>query len=128
MNSITNNSMRMMERSMEFLWTKQVAMLDNIANVETPNYKPKLVTFEENFQAQLEAADHGRNRASKRSMRQAIEDASVSIEEIGETTRRDENGVNLTEQMTELVRNAYQLQYVYQSLTSDISALRTAIG
>ncbi|RKJ42090.1 flagellar basal body rod protein FlgB [Acutalibacter sp. 1XD8-33] len=128
MNSITNNSMRMMERSMEFLWTKQVAMLDNIANVETPNYKPKLVTFEENFQAQLEAADHGRNRASKSSMRQAIEDASVSIEEIGETTRRDENGVNLTEQMTELVRNAYQLQYVYQSLTSDISALRTAIG
>jgi len=127
-NSITNNSMRMMERSMEFLWTKQVAMLDNIANVETPNYKPKLVTFEENFQAQLEAADHGRNRASKSSMRQAIEDASVSIEEIGETTRRDENGVNLTEQMTELVRNAYQLQYVYQSLTSDISALRTAIG
>ena len=128
MNSITNNSMRMMERSMEFLWTKQVAMLDNIANVETPNYKPKLVTFEENFQAQLEAADHGRNRASKSSMRQAIEDASVSIEEIGETTRRDENGVNLTEQMTELVRNAYQLQYVYQSLSSDISALRTAIG
>ena len=128
MNSITNNSMRMMERSMEFLWTKQVAMLDNIANVETPNYKPKLVTFEENFQAQLEAADHGRNRASKSSMRQAIEDASGSIEEIGETTRRDENGVNLTEQMTELVRNAYQLQYVYQSLSSDISALRTAIG
>lgn len=48
--------------------------------------------------------------------------------ETGEVTRRDENGINITEQMTELVRNAYQMQYVYQSLNSDLSALRTAIG
>lgn len=128
MDSITNNSMRMMERSVEFLWAKQTALLDNIANAETPNYKPKLVTFEENFQAQLEAADQGRNKATRKSMRQAIENANWRVEEVEETTRRDENGVNITEQMTELVRNSYQMQYVYQSLTSDITALRTAIG
>lgn len=128
MDGITNNSMRMMERSMEFLWAKQSALLDNIANVETPNYKPKLVTFEESFQSQLEAADHGRNKQTRQSMRDAIENVSWQVEEVGEATRRDENGVNLTEQMTELVRNSYQMQYVYQSINSDISALRTAIG
>lgn len=36
--------------------------------------------------------------------------------------------MNVTEQMTELVRNAYQMQYVYQSLNSDLAALRTAIS
>lgn len=128
MDGITNNSMRMMERSMEFLWAKQTALLDNIANVETPNYKPKLVTFEENFQAQLEAADHGRNKATKQAMRKVIDNAGWQVEKIEETTRRDENGVNLTEQMSELVRNTYQMQYVYRSINSDISALRTAIG
>lgn len=128
MDSILSNSMYMMQRSMEFLWTKQTALLDNIANAETPNYKPKLVTFEESFQSQLEAADHGANKLTKRTMRSAIEDASWEVRETGETTRRDENGVNITEQMTELVRNAYQMQYVYQSLNSDLSALRTAIG
>lgn len=128
MDGITNNSMRMLERSMEFLWTKQTALLDNISNAETPNYKPKLVTFEEDFQAQLEAADSGRTKATRKAMRSAIEDASWEVEEIGETTRMDDNGVNVTEQMTELVRNAYQMQYVYQSINSDLSALRTAIG
>ena len=128
MDSITSNSMHMMERSMQFLWAKQTAMLDNIANVETPNYKPKLVTFEESFQERLEAADQGRNKQTKAAMREAIDGASWQVEEVEETTRRDENGVNLTEQMTEMVRNAYQMQYVYQSLNSDFSALRTAIG
>lgn len=128
MDGLTNNSMRMLERSMEFLWTKQAALLDNISNAETPNYKEKLVTFEESFQQKLEEADKGRNRASKKAMREAIEDASWSVRETGEVTRRDENGVNITEQMTELVRNSYQMQYLYQSLNSDLAALRTAIG
>ena len=128
MEGITNNSMRMMERSMEFLWTKQTALLDNISNAKTPNYRAKLVTFEEDFQRQLEAADHGRNKITKRTMRETIENASWEVQKLDEITRRDENGVNVTEQMTELVRNAYQMQYVFQSLTSDITALRTAIS
>ena len=111
MEGITNNSMRMMEKSMEFLWAKQTALLDNIANAETPNYRAKLVTFEEEFQRELEGADHGRNKRTKQTMRGAIENASWQVEELPEVARRDENGVNVTEQMTELVRNAYQMQY-----------------
>ena len=113
---------------MEFLWTKQAALLDNISNVETPNYRPKLVTFEEQFQASLEAADPGRNKVSKQTMRKAIEDAQWDVEELEEVTRMDDNGVNITEQMTELLRNSYQMQYVYQSINSDLSVLRTAMG
>lgn len=128
MDGLTNNSMRMMERSMEFLWTKQAALLDNISNAETPNYKEKLVTFEESFQEKLEAADMGRNKITKQAMRKAIEEASWSVRETDEVTRRDENGVNITEQMTELIRNSYQMQYLYQSINSDLNALRTAIG
>lgn len=59
MNSITNNALLMMERSMDFLWTKQTAILDNLANVETPNYKTKYVTFEETFRSRLQAASNG---------------------------------------------------------------------
>lgn len=64
---------------------------------------------------------------TKQTMRDAIEGASRNVVETGEITRRDDNGVNLTEHMTELVRNAYQLQYVYQSINSDFFALRAAI-
>ena len=49
MDFLTNNSFRMMEKSMDFLWAKQAAILDNIANAETPNYKAKVVRFEDSL-------------------------------------------------------------------------------
>jgi flagellar basal-body rod protein FlgB len=40
----------------------------------------------------------------------------------------DDNGVNVTEQSVELVRNAYQLQYTMQAISGDFAALGTAIS
>ena len=34
---LTSNTMLMLEKSMNFQWTKQSVLLDNIANAETPN-------------------------------------------------------------------------------------------
>lgn len=51
MDFLSSNSFLMMEKSMMFLWTKQAAILDNIANAETPGYKAKIVTFEETLKA-----------------------------------------------------------------------------
>ena len=127
--SLTNNSMRMMERSMEYLWTKQAAILDNISNAETPYYKVKNVTFEEEFQRAILSADRRREGSGTQpAMRRAIENAHWTVTEPEEAVRMDDNGVNVTEQSLEAVRTAYQLQYVYQSINSDISALRTAIN
>lgn len=124
---LSSNSSLMMEKSMDFLWAKQAAILDNIANAETPNYKAKVVTFEENLRQQLEAAQVGSQSATRRQIRQALEKSSYQVEEQQEVTRMDDNGVNVTEQSTEMIRNAYQLQYVMSSINSDLSRLRTAI-
>ena len=127
--SLTTNSMRMLEKSMDFLWAKQAAILDNISNAETPNYKQKNVVFEESFQSALEAADREREGSGTQpAMRKAIENVSWRVEEPEEAVHMDDNGVNVTEQSLEAVRNAYQMQYVYQSLSSEINALRTAIN
>jgi flagellar basal-body rod protein FlgB len=40
----------------------------------------------------------------------------------------DDNGVNITEESVELARNAYQIQYVMQSINNRLSILRTAIS
>ena len=54
MDFLSTNSSLLMEKSLGFLWTKQAAILDNIANAETPNYKAKVVTFEDSLRVQLE--------------------------------------------------------------------------
>lgn len=126
MEVMSSNSFLMMEKSMDYLWTKQSAILDNIANVETPNYKTKVVTFEETLKQQLEEARQSAN--PRAAMRAVLSDAEFAVTEYQESTRADDNGVNLTEQSTELIRNSYQLQYVMQSISSDLSELRTAIS
>ena len=135
MDFLQSNSQLLLEKSMEFLWTKQGAILDNIANAETPNYKPKVVTFEDSLRTQLEqqlsagqtslsGQDGGATAAS---IRQTIQDAEPVVFEAQEQTRMDDNGVNTTDQMVEMVRNAYQQQYVYQAINKHYSILRMAV-
>ena len=128
--SMTSNSLRMMERSMDFLWAKQAAHLDNVANAETPGYKVKTVTFEERFRRKLQEARAEAVRleiSPRQSYRDAIEKTSWTVWEDDEVTRMDENGVNVTEQSLEAIRTAYQMQYTLQAISSDLSALRAAI-
>ena len=166
MDFLTSNSQLLLEKSAQFLWTKQAAILDNIANAETPNYKAKVVTFEESLRTRLEqrlasaraaslrgggeaakaAALRGGSeaaqaaaywgggeaaktagRASVSSIRQAIQDAEPYVFEADESTRMDDNGVNVTDQMVELIRNAYQQQYVYQAINKHYAILQAAV-
>lgn len=122
MNALTSNSMLMMERSLNFLWTKQVAILDNLGNVETPNYKAKYVTFEEALRSRLQSA------SSVKDMRQVIDTAAPTVHVAeNESARMDENGVDATEQTIEMARNAIQMQTVMNAISGDYTLLRTVI-
>ncbi len=126
MDYFSSNSMLLMEKSLNFLWTKQAAISDNIANAETPNYKAKIVTFEENLREKMDQALHSATPRTK--LRETLENSSFAVISTQDSTRMDDNGVNTTEQMVELVRNAYQLQYVMRAISTDLSTLRTAIN
>ena len=143
MDFLTSNSQLLLEKSVQFLWTKQAAILDNIANAETPNYKAKVVTFEDSLRTKLEqrlasartaalrAGTGGETRTAGRvstsSLRRIIEEAEPYVFEADEETRMDDNGVNTTDQMVELIRNAYQQQYVYQAINKHYAILQTAV-
>lgn len=126
MGLLESNSALMLQRSMNFLWTKQSCILDNIANAETPNYKIKYATFEESLDNAIRQAA-GEKQGKNAAFREAIEDSQLEVHQAQESTRMDDNGVNITEQAIELARNGYQLQYVMDSISSDFSILRTAI-
>lgn len=124
--SLFSNSLLMLERSMNFQWTKLNAINENIVNAETPNYKAKYVTFEEEFASRLRSAV---NRERPRSaVRSAIDASSPQVHvAANESMRMDDNGVNVAEQEVEAVRTAYQMQYVLDSISGYFSTLRTVI-
>lgn len=125
MDCLSSNSMVMLEKSMNFLWTKQAALSDNISNAETPNYKPKVVTFEESLREKLNQAAAGPN--AKQSVRQILNQSEFAVMEPQESVRMDDNGVNVTEQETELTRTTYQMQYTMDAINSNLSLMRTLI-
>lgn len=126
----SSNSMIMLERAANFNWVKQRAILDNISNAETPNYKVKYVTFEEALRAQSRQAARDGTAAGAPgvTMRDTLSSAVPVVHTAwDESARMDENGVNVSEQSIELVRNAYQVQHVYRAISSDMSRLLMAI-
>ena len=125
MDFLTSNSSLMMEKSMNYLWAKQAAILDNIANAETPNYKAKVVKFEDSLKEKLEAAQ--KSITPRQDVRSVLDDSVFYVEERMDSARMDENGVNVTEQSSEMIRNAYQMQYVMRAISDDLSRLRTAV-
>ena len=125
MSILSSNSFIMMEKSLGFLWTKQAANADNIANAETPEYKEKVVTFEQSLKGKLVQAS--RRSAPVQSMRQVLEDTPFSVTEQLVQTRMDDNGVNVTAQAAEAIRNAFQMRYVMSSINSELAILNSAI-
>lgn len=125
MDLLSCNSSLMLEKSLGFLWTKQAAILDNIANAETPNYREKIVTFEESLRGKLQQA--ARTQTSVKDVRRVLDSSPFAVTEQAVVTRMDENGVNVTVQSAEAIRNAYQLRYVMSSINSDLTLLRTAV-
>lgn len=123
---LVSNSMLMLERAMNFQWTKQTALLDNVTNADTPDYKAKYVTFEEALRGSIRGAAMMPQSAS--AMRTAISTSSPVVHTADdETFRMDGNGVNPTEQLTEAVRNSYQLNFTFRAMSSDMSRLLMAI-
>ena len=126
MDFLSSNSQLLMEKSMSYLWAKQAAILDNIANAETPKYKAKVVTFEESIRTQLEEAA-SRPQGAGKAVQDILEDSGFTVFEAQEQTRMDDNGVNITSEMTEMIRNAYQQQYLYQAINKHYGLLRMAV-
>lgn len=125
MDLMSSNSFLMLEKSLGYLWTKQAAIADNITNAETPGYKEKVVTFEEGLKGKLQRASRG--AAPVKAMRQVLEGSPFHVTEQAVQTRMDDNGVNVTAQMSEAIRNAYQMRYVMSSISTELSILNSAI-
>ena len=123
MNDIFGNNILVGRRSLDYLWTKMTASLTNIANVDTPGYKAKYVTFEDTYRSALRNAS-GNREAVRRAADGAVWQVKASETE---SARLDGNNVLEDTEQTELTRTAIQYQYMLSSINSDIARLSSVI-
>ncbi|MCI8559362.1 MAG: flagellar basal body rod protein FlgB [Lachnospiraceae bacterium] len=124
MNLMFGNSISMTSKSLEFLWAKQLTIANNLANVDTPGYKSKYVTFEDEFQNRLKLASASGNAARTRGI---INNSYYTVNETESSARLDENNVNADAEEVEMARAQLQYQYVLNAINSDFSRLRSVI-
>ena len=128
MDWITNNSMRLMQKNLDFTWQKQRVISENIANAETPGYKSKYITFEDELQQKLSSASDKSGRARYDSVRDAIDSSRFVLHRTNtETTRLDGNNVNTDVENAELARTQLQYEFLTRQISDQFSRLRIVI-
>ncbi len=124
MNWIDSVSTTLINKDLDGLWARQQAISDNIANFETPGYKTKNVSFEDQLKAAL--ADPGSE--TQQGTMDAIGGVQpVTTEAADQTSRADGNAVDLEQQNIELARTELNYSYSLQMMSDMFSRLKTAI-
>ncbi|MCI9217007.1 flagellar basal body rod protein FlgB [Lachnospiraceae bacterium 42-17] len=118
------NTIAMAEKSLDCLWKKQEAINNNLANIDTPGYKRKQVSFEETYRKRLLAASETK---SDKKIKEAIQGMNYTVSSRDDSARVDENNVNADVENTEMTRTWLHYYYLLQSVTSDIKMYQTAI-
>lgn len=124
MASLYGNGIELTEKMLDLLWARQNLTLNNITNVDTPGYKSRYITFEDELQKRLQAAS-GTGRA-RTAVSEAIQGTGAILHITrDESTRLDGNNVDMDQEQVSLVRTAYEYQYILNSISNDISRLKS---
>ena len=126
---LESNSLLLSRKTLDNLWLSQRFSLENIANQDTPQYKSKYVTFEDELRTSLARyRDSGDRQLVRNSVTGSISDSGVWVHESdAESTREDGNNVDLESEYLELARNQIQYQYAVRQISQEYSRLQTAI-
>ena len=132
---------RAMRTALTGLQQRQQAIANNIANVDTPNYRAKGVAFEDALQAELGGppktpprlqrlgldATDARHIQVKPVARGAIDARPVTFDTADGTLRNDGNTVDVDREMSKLAETTILYNAMGQMTAGRLSLLRSAI-
>jgi len=113
-----------LRRQMTIAVAKQVAAAGNLANIDTPGYKAKEVTFADALKGKLAPAT---NSTFPTKSNTAV-DAGIQIKEAGGPERRDGNTVQLDRELLTMSRAAGDFAAAQTALAAKFRLVRYAIN
>ena len=126
MMDLYGNGLLLGEKTLDSLWMRQNLTMNNIANVDTPGFKSQYMTFENELAQKIRSALTVK-KTSMKNVARGIENMRPSVHTtLNESTRLDENNVDMDQEQVELARTAYEYQFMICSVSSDLSRLRSA--
>ena len=126
MMDLYGNGLLLGEKTLDSLWMRQNLTMNNIANVDTPGFKSQYMTFENELARKIQSALSVK-KTSMKNVARGIENMRPSVHTtLNESTRLDENNVDMDQEQVELARTAYEYQFMISSVSSDLSQIGRA--
>lgn len=125
--SILQN-INLVQRALDASVLRHNAISNNIANVNTPNYKPQKVIFEDILKQELSGAGFDGKRTNAKHIPIGIAASSQPLITQEPTVMQNSgNGVDMDSEITELTKNSIWYQTLSYQISEEFNLLKTAI-
>ena len=123
------------EKTLDAAWLRNEALSQNLANIDTPNYKRKDVDFEKYLRGAL-TVDTG-DAIFRRRQKFRFDDPAPDLKSIRPTIREeynpmamriDGNNLDIDEEMAQMAKNIIKYNVVTQNLNSVFSKIKHAVS
>ena len=121
-----SNTFQVLEKSLDYSSAKQKVISQNIANVDTPNYKAKDVV-KNFFQGALQASIEAYRTDSRHMNFNADTNSSTIVTQQNGTYNNNGNSVDMDKEMTDLATNQIYYNAVTDRLSGKFSSLQNVI-
>lgn len=98
---------KIIHKALDAAWTRNEVIAQNIANVDTPGYKRKTVSFEEQLRQAMDKKDFKKGDVDKIDIRVTVYNKSLSM-------RLDGNNVDIDNEMAQLAKNTIKYDALVQ--------------
>ena len=116
-----------LDKAADASWTRNQVIANNLANVDTPNYKRKEVAFQAYLQAEMEGAD-------TTTLQERISDIDLdalnatSYTDMAELSyREDGNNVDVDTENVELASNQLMYEALMNSISNEFDMIKAAM-
>lgn len=136
LHSIFSNTIELAQKSLDVSLLRQEVIANNIANVDTPYYKRKMVTFESELNRVLDEQRRfpkyllktSQTRHIKNTFNKSIDDVQAHVFQEHDTHfRNDKNNVDIEKEVGDLNKNALHYNAVSTSIRLSLEHLKTAV-
>lgn len=122
----------MLQKSLDALWARNTTISENIANIDTPDYKRKYVEFESLLKDEVDNIKSDMKKKnvifSKDKIASRLSSVNAQVKTDDDLTMRvDGNGIDYDRESTDLAKA--QLQYIYGTrlMTDSFARIKAAI-
>ena len=126
-NSSIYNYVNVLDKAADASWIRNEVISNNIANVDTRNYKRQELEFESYLLAQLEGANSSSLKKTVAGMDLDSLTSTIYTDSNSLSYRLDGNNVDIDTENVELASNQLKYQALVSSINNEFSMIKSAM-